>query len=251
MTLALRILLAVAMLLMGGCLRTHVPLSHYRTLPRHTSASRPNDYGVYSVRPGDTLYSIARRYGIDYKLLARRNRIGYPYTIYVGQELSLTHMAPTSESIPTPPEDSGNRPGSSAPVEISPPDRGYAGMRLVWPVRGTVTSAFGNRGHHMHDGIDISAPRGTPVRAAAGGVIVYADNRIAGYGKLIIIRHAGDLFTAYAHNERNLVSRGERVKRGEVIARVGSSGLASTPRLHFEVRRGATPVNPLAYLPKQ
>jgi len=82
------------------------------------------------------------------------------------------------------------------------------------------------------------------------GKVVYADHRIAGYGRLIIIRHAGDFFTAYAHNERNLVSRGDHVKQGEIIARVGETGRATGPHLHFEIRRGATPVNPLAYLPR-
>ena len=124
-------------------------------------------------------------------------------------------------------------------------------MHFSWPVKGKITSAFGTRRHRMHDGIDIAAARGTPVRAAAAGKVVYADHRIAGYGRLIIIRHAGDFFTAYAHNERNLVARGDHVKKGEIIARVGETGRATGPHLHFEIRRGATPVNPLAYLPRR
>jgi murein DD-endopeptidase MepM/ murein hydrolase activator NlpD len=249
---ALRILLVAAMLMMGGCYYTPAPYYHHREAPRHTARSAPTAYAVYNVRPGDTLYSIAKRFGIDYRLLARRNRIRYPYTIYVGQELSLTRMAPPSERIPTPPErEVGRAPVQPRHVDISPPDRGYARMRLMWPVKGTITSGFGNQGHRMHDGIDIAAPRGTPVRAAAAGEVVYSDNRLAGYGRLIIIRHAGDLFTAYAHNERNLVSRGDKVKQGEIIARVGETGRATGPHLHFEVRRGPTPVDPLAYLPRQ
>lgn len=248
---ALRILLAVTMLLMGGCYYTPAPVSS-REAPRHAAGSR-GAYAVYNVRPGDTMYSIAKRFGISYKLLARRNRIGYPYTIYVGQELFLTHMAPPSENIPTPSEATVSRRGRSAPqrVDVSPPDRGYAHIRLIWPVTGTITSDFGNRGHRMHDGIDIAAPRGTPVRAAAAGEVVYSDNRLSGYGRLIIIRHTGDLFTAYAHNQRNLVARGDKVKQGEIIARVGQTGRASGPHLHFEVRRGPTPVNPLVYLPRR
>lgn len=101
----------------------------------------------------------------------------------------------------------------------------------------------------MHDGIDIGAKTGTAVHAAASGEVVYSDHRLSGYGRMIIIRHSPDLFTAYAHNQRNLVRKGNRVKAGEVIARVGSSGRASGPHLHFEVRRGETPVDPLAYLP--
>jgi len=247
----MRILLAVAVLVLGGCYYTPAPYPHRAAAP--PAVSRQGAYAVYSVRPGDTLYSIAKRFGISYKLLARRNRIRYPYTIYVGQELFLTRMAPPSESIPTPSERVARTHGPRHPrhEDVSPPDRGFARMRLVWPVKGTITSGFGNRGHRMHDGIDIAAPRGTPVRAAADGVVVYSDNRLAGYGRLIIIRHAGDLFTAYAHNQRNLVSRGDKVKQGEIIARVGQTGRASGPHLHFEVRRGPTPVNPLVYLPRR
>jgi lipoprotein NlpD len=103
----------------------------------------------------------------------------------------------------------------------------------------------------MHDGIDIGAKEGTPIRAAAAGEVVYSDQRLSGYGKLIIIRHSSDMFTAYAHNQRNLVRKGGRVKAGAVIARVGRTGRASGPHLHFEVRRGSTPVDPLAYLPRR
>lgn len=101
----------------------------------------------------------------------------------------------------------------------------------------------------MHDGIDIAAPEGTPIHAAAAGEVVYADSRLAGYGKLIILRHRYNQFTAYAHNQRNLVHKGDRVKAGQVIARVGKTGRATAPHLHFEIRRGSTPVDPFSYLP--
>jgi len=103
----------------------------------------------------------------------------------------------------------------------------------------------------MHDGIDIAVPRGTPVHAAASGEVVYSDQRLSGYGKLVIIRHSGNFFTAYAHNQRNLVRRGDHVRAGDIIARAGSSGRASGPHVHFEIRRGSTPVDPLAYLPRR
>ncbi|RME84755.1 MAG: M23 family metallopeptidase, partial [Zetaproteobacteria bacterium] len=122
-------------------------------------------------------------------------------------------------------------------------------IRLIWPVRGKITSGFGRRHGRVHDGIDIAAPRGTKVRAAASGVVVYADHRLSGYGNMVIIRHPGEIFTAYAHNARNLVRKGDHVRQGQVIATVGASGRASGPHLHFEVRIGAQPVDPLAYLP--
>lgn len=258
MDLALRTFAVAGVLLLAGCYYTPAPMSRY-VPPHRAAAVRPQGHvhahAVYAVRPGDTLYSIAKRFGIDYKLLARRNRIAYPYTIYVGQELSLRRTAPPPSVIPTPAPrhhaTSHPRTASrSRHVDVSPPDRSYGRVRFAWPVRGKITSRFGTRRHRMHDGIDIAAKRGTAVRAAAAGKVVYADHRIAGYGRLIIIRHAGDFFTAYAHNERNLVSRGDHVKQGEIIARVGETGRATGPHLHFEIRRGATPVNPLAYLPR-
>ena len=255
MALALRMFAVAGVLLLAGCYYTPVPLPRY-VPPHRAGVARPHAYAVYTVRPGDTLYSIAKHFGIDYKLLARRNRVAYPYTIYVGQELSLRRTALPSSIIPTPPRRHHARPRyrfepRPSHVDVSPPDRSFGSVHFSWPVRGKITSAFGTRRHRMHDGIDIAAPRGTPVRAAATGQVVYADHRIAGYGRLIIIRHAGDFFTAYAHNERNLVARGDHVKKGEVIARVGETGRATGPHLHFEIRRGATPVNPLAYLPRR
>lgn len=103
----------------------------------------------------------------------------------------------------------------------------------------------------MHDGIDIKAKEGTPIYVAEAGTVVYADDRLSGYGKLVIVRHGRNLFTAYAHNQRNLVRKGAKVRRGEEIAKVGHTGRASGPHLHFEVRHGSTAVDPLAYLPKR
>jgi murein DD-endopeptidase MepM/ murein hydrolase activator NlpD len=131
----------------------------------------------------------------------------------------------------------------------SPPVTTAAGSyRLRWPVQGEITSRFGQRQGKAHDGIDIAAPRGAEVRAAADGEVLYAQSR-GGYGNLVLIRHAGGLITVYAHNERLLVRRGARVRAGQVIAKVGSSGAASGPHLHFEVRRGVRAENPLRHLP--
>ncbi|MEO5367933.1 MAG: M23 family metallopeptidase [Magnetococcus sp. WYHC-3] len=100
-------------------------------------------------------------------------------------------------------------------------------------------------------GIDIAAPKGTEVVASAAGVVSYADNRLPGYGNLIIIRHGGSFMTAYAHNEEILVRRGQTVRAGQVIARVGDSGRVETPRLHFELRKSIRPLDPMDYLPAQ
>lgn len=121
---------------------------------------------------------------------------------------------------------------------------------LAWPVAvaGQVSSRFGRRQGNAHEGVDLAAPAGTPVLAAEEGTVLYAGAGIRGYGNLIILRHAGDLVTVYAHNRKNLVERGARVQRGQRIAEVGHSGRASGDHLHFEVRRGETPIDPLPYL---
>jgi murein DD-endopeptidase MepM/ murein hydrolase activator NlpD len=136
---------------------------------------------------------------------------------------------------PEPPPSCGDATGAK-----SPPFR--------WPARGAVTSAFGMRGGDLHEGIDISARSGLPVRAAAAGMVVFSDYK-PGYGRVIFLKHAGGYKTVYAHNQDNLVLEGTRVEQGEVIADMGSTGEASGPHLHFEIRVGDRPLNPLECLP--
>ena len=127
------------------------------------------------------------------------------------------------------------------------PQRSAAEFR--WPVRGRVVTNFGRQpGGGQSDGIGIAVPVGTPVKAAENGVVAYAGNELRGYGNLILIRHEGDWVTAYAHNSQLMVRRGETVRRGQTIARAGQSGNVSQPMLHFEIRRGSTPVNPVGHL---
>lgn len=256
MAFALRLIPSlVLLLLLGGCYKTALP--YYTSSKPASSSSARSGITHYTVHRGDTLYSIGRRFGIDYRLLARRNHIRYPYTIYAGQHLYLTRVAPRSQALPV--ARARTRKGvthvsrhtasrRAAPVRHAPVANAGA-VHLRWPVKGTITSPFGRRGSRMHDGIDIAAKRGTPIHAAAAGVVVYSDRRLSGYGRMVIIRHSNDMFTAYAHNQRNLVRKGDHVKAGEVIARMGSTGRATGPHLHFEVRRGTTPVDPMAYLP--
>lgn len=260
MAVALRIACLLLVLLLAGCFKTELPGGYGYS--RHAHGTVKSD-GTYTVRHGDTLFSIGRRFGVDYKLLARRNRIRYPYTIYIGQHLYLTRTAPRSQymPLPTPKQPPVTRTAKSRQSSASgkqtarrPVSSGTARastVHLRWPASGTITSRFGRRGSRMHDGIDIGAKEGAPVYAAASGEVVYSDQRLSGYGKLIIIRHNGDMFTAYAHNQRNLVRKGMKVNAGDMIARVGRTGRASGPHLHFEVRRGSTPVDPLSYLPRK
>ena len=119
----------------------------------------------------------------------------------------------------------------------------------MWPVQGRITSGFGRRRFDHHAGIDIAAPSGSRVRAAEAGRVVHSDNKLSGYGNLVIIKHAGSFATVYAHNRKNLVRVGQFVDKGEVVAEVGETGRASAPHLHFEVRRNGKSENPLRYLP--
>ena len=122
-------------------------------------------------------------------------------------------------------------------------------LQFIWPVTGTVVSNFGPKAGGLHnDGINIAAPAGTPVRAAEDGVVSYVGNEIKGYGNLVLLRHTDGWVTAYAHNARNLVARGQMVLRGDVIASVGASGGISQPQSHFELRQGTTAVNPVEHL---
>jgi murein DD-endopeptidase MepM/ murein hydrolase activator NlpD len=125
----------------------------------------------------------------------------------------------------------------------------YEKGRFVWPVQGAVTATFGLDGNRRHDGIDISAPVGTPIRAADNGRVVYSDNKMRGYGNLIIIEHSDNFFTIYAHNKENLVEEEVLVKRSDIIARVGRTGNATGSHLHFEIRKGSKPLNPVQFLP--
>jgi murein DD-endopeptidase MepM/ murein hydrolase activator NlpD len=122
--------------------------------------------------------------------------------------------------------------------------------RFLWPVPHfyRVSSSFGPRGRRHHDGIDIPAPRGTPIIAVDNGVVVHSDNTIRGYGNMIVLAHGEDVFTVYAHNRKNLVSKGDKVRRGEVIAHVGNTGRSTGPHLHFEIRVKNKVRNPAQFL---
>jgi murein DD-endopeptidase MepM/ murein hydrolase activator NlpD len=130
------------------------------------------------------------------------------------------------------------------------PKRIYRNTRgFIWPLQGRLISGFGPKAKGLHnDGINIAAPRGAPVRAAKSGVVAYAGNELRGFGNLLLIKHSNGWVTAYAHTDKILVKRGDRVGKGQIIARVGKTGTVSRPQLHFEMRRGKRPVNPKRFL---
>jgi murein DD-endopeptidase MepM/ murein hydrolase activator NlpD len=151
--------------------------------------------------------------------------------------------APPAASVPAPPKP----PAQVAGIVPEPAPR--ASSRFLWPLEGKILSSFGPKKGGLHnDGINIAAARGAPVRAAENGVVAYAGNELRGFGNLLLVKHADGWTSAYAHNEELLVRRGDRVKRGQVIAKVGSSGSVTSPQLHFELRQGARAVDPVKLL---
>jgi len=202
--------------------------------------------GVYHrVRLGDTLYRIGKAYGVSAERLAKINRISDPSRIYVGQKVFIPGA---NRELPVDiitPKNATRR----APTHAEPEPEPIVKTAFDWPVAGgRLSSGFGNRGASFHDGIDISAPVGTPVNAAHDGIVIYSDV-LRGYGNVIIVRHANGYATVYAHNHRNLVRAEDRVRRGQVIAYVGDSGRTSGPNLHFEVRYNNVARDPLRFLP--
>jgi murein DD-endopeptidase MepM/ murein hydrolase activator NlpD len=194
------------------------------------------------VRPGDNLFRIGKAYDVAYEELARVNRIKDVSQIQVGQRIFIpgaTRQLPVETITPV-------EPSPAAPRMPEVPDSSVDGF--IWPVNGTINSGFGTRGTSSHDGIDIGAPEGTPIRAIEKGEVIYSD-QLRGYGNIIIVRHTGGFISVYAHNEANLVREGQAVSRGEVIARVGNTGRVTGPHLHFEIRKNNAAQDPLRYLP--
>ena len=211
----------------------------------------------HMVARGETVYGISRHYGVDLTEFVRLNKIAAPYAINPGDRLALpgasarralSDSIPAGKNVAPAPRQQARR---AVPKAIpTPPPR--AASRFLWPVKGPVLISFGAKKNGLHnDGINIRAPRGAPVRAAENGVVAYAGNELRGFGNLVLIKHAGGWVTAYAHNDKVLVRRGDTVRRGQTIGRVGSTGNVSTPQLHFEVRKGTRAVDPTRLMASQ
>jgi murein DD-endopeptidase MepM/ murein hydrolase activator NlpD len=258
----------------------------YELTPGQTLTIPPRRTHV--VQAGDTVYGVSRQYGIDQSSLIRLNGLGSPYIIRVGQRLLLPAsieaasipaagdsdvieqpVGPSSggvtvEALPATRldqaaagvtesqadiDEAGGAPAQKplALVEGAPEPASASGFS--WPVNGKVVASFGDKsGGLRNDGINILAPRGSPVRAAGNGVVAYAGNELPGFGNLVLIRHGDGWMSAYAHNDKILVNRGDSVARGQTIGRVGSTGNVSEPQLHFELRRGTEAVDPIPHL---
>ncbi len=222
---------------------------------------------VYTVESGDTLYSIAWRYRLDPQDLARWNAIDQPDELRVGRRIRLRPPedgAPAASEPAAPEGDAGSAPASAgetrasdernrgvaAPTKAEPagePEATGTPGEWAWPTRGRIVGTFTD-GRVAGRGIDIAGEVGQPVKATQAGEVVYSGDGLQAYGRLVIIRHADDYISAYAHNNAVLVREGDRVTGGQQIARMGKTR-DNAAMLHFEIRRSGEPVDPLDYLP--
>ena len=229
------------------------------------------------VRPGQSGIAIARAYGVDWSRIAALNHLEEPFVLRADQRLLIpsrsevaqmtleqraaafrididdlvtgSEPALAASARPAAPTRSPKPLLSPTTPVAAPLDQTFSG-RFLWPLKGRILRAFGPLpSGARNDGINIAAKMGSPIVAAAGGVVAYA-GALPGFGQLVLLRHGQGWLTAYGHADTLLVTRGQAVSQGQAIARAGATGSASEPQLHFEIRNGRKPLNPLGLLPK-
>jgi len=205
---------------------------------RFVPSERPGVYHV--VERHQTLYRICKTYGVDIKEVASLNGMTDRGKIQVGQRIFIPNAKKVLK-VDIHIDDVVAESGEKEKSVYRKPD-------FLWPVRGPCTNVFDEDERRRHQGIDISAQAGAPIKASASGVVIYSGNTIRGYGNLIILRHSEEFVTVYAHNQVNLVDEGISVEKGQIIGKVGQTGKASGPHLHFEIRKGNKAVDPLSFL---
>lgn len=198
------------------------------------------------VVPGETVFRVAKAYGVSPEALAAANGIDDPRTLAPGQSLIIPEPGAASTSKEPPFPLKKENPATSDRARRPSNDPSFRGD-LDWPLRGVLYARFGRKGREPHDGIDLAAPLGTPIKAAQSGMVIYAGEQ-KGYGLIAIIEHPNGLTTLYAHSRELRVRTGQQVREGQVIATVGESGRTTGPHLHFEVRKDGVPVDPLDHL---
>jgi murein DD-endopeptidase MepM/ murein hydrolase activator NlpD len=230
-----------------------------------SSLARVNNLKApYALKPGQRLTlpgRIEANFATEPGMVETPTSANAPSGSMAVEELPAIGSAPGAppsvpDSVATPPPKETTAPPlqpkqqqTNPEIAAIPEPAPRADSRFLWPVEGKIVSRFGAKKGGLHnDGVNIEAPAGTQVVAAENGVVAYAGNELRGFGNLLLIRHADGWITAYAHNQTLLVRQGEKVKRGQAIATVGNSGNVSSPQLHFEIRKGTDPVDPLGYL---
>jgi murein DD-endopeptidase MepM/ murein hydrolase activator NlpD len=248
-------------------------------IPRYVSGGAPQQVAApvpqtaansHVVAPGESLIGIARGHGVTLSALARANNIKPYDAVTIGQRLAIPgggqkvamHQAPApkvAQPRTVPVDKVAAVPAQTAHVakpdvhdeteSVIKADPAGAMPSFRWPVKGRIIAGFGQRPNGtQNDGINLAVPEGTPVKAAEDGTVAYAGNELKGYGNLVLIRHANGFVSAYANASNIAVKRGDTVKRGQVIAHAGQTGNVTSPQLHFEIRKGSTPVDPAKYL---
>ena len=221
--------------LIGGCAKHRVPLERPSPLPERK--------GVYHVvEKHQTLYRICKTYQVDIKEVASLNNIVDPSRIQTGQRIFIPGAVKVLK-VEIYIDDVVTESGEKEREKIACKKHDF-----IWPVEGQCVDVFEETERKRHQGIDITSPSGTPIKASSSGTVLYSGNTIRGYGNLIILRHSEEFVTVYAHNQVNLVEEGVWVERGQVIGKVGQTGRASGPHLHFEIRKNNKAVDPLLFL---
>ncbi|WP_419813151.1 peptidoglycan DD-metalloendopeptidase family protein [Bacterioplanoides sp.] len=246
------VILVMLVTLVTGCLSSRDFVSVERKF-----SSEEKTTGFHRVKKGDTLFSIAWRYGLDFRTLANANSISAPYTIYPGQKIDVRNIprpaaiqASRSVEKPSKPPVTNtvkSQPQAKISHKTPPPPVSNREARWQWPVNGRLISSFSTR-KPVNKGIDIDGALGESVLAAAAGTVVYAGRGLRGYGNLVIVKHNETYLSAYAHTSRIVVSEQDVVKAGQKIAEIGSTGTDKV-KLHFEIRKNGKPVDPLKHLP--
>lgn len=214
-----------------------IPLGRIQAAsPKSVSSANGSNGGTvqHKVKRGETLWDIARKHNTSVEAVAKINKLSKPNFIREGQVLTI----PTAS----------NSANADERSRILLASRGRLSSRLAYPLRARISSGFGPRWGKQHEGVDFAAPTGTPIRAAAGGVVSYA-GWSSGYGRLIILDHGNGVTTYYAHNSRILVDQGQRVAQGQIISELGATGDATGPNLHFEVRIDGKAYDPMLFFP--
>ena len=279
------LILTAALTGLGAC-STVLYGAREGTMEYPGSGAGPNAVPTYVVKNKDTVDSIAQRYGVSAQSIVDRNKLQPPYPLRAGQTIEVPgarYVAPTDTDVAAPPPGSpSGPPGGPVKKETLAPPPGQAAAsppperqhpsageptplspaatppppgptpRFQWPLNGKIITPYGSSNGQKSDGIDIATANGTPVKAADGGKVVYSGDGVPHLGNLLLVEHSAGYITAYGNNESLLVKKGDEVKKGQTIARAGSSGGAQSPRLHFEIRRGGSQtIDPVSMLPSQ
>jgi murein DD-endopeptidase MepM/ murein hydrolase activator NlpD len=243
--------------------------------PSISAPATSSSQHVHVVAPGETLMALSRKYHKPLSEIARANNIEPHTLVKVGDRIVIPGVGPQAAAPkppanvaqvhkPAPAQKVASIPAAPTPSaamvtpaahEPEPPkakaDVTAAMPTFRWPVRGRVITAFGPKpSGQQNDGINVSVPEGTPIKAAEDGVVAYAGNELKTYGNLVLVRHSNGYVTAYAHASEIMVKRDDPVKRGQIIAKAGQTGNVAAPQLHFEIRKGSTPVDPAPFLDK-